>query len=63
MTIMEKDPVCGMEVDPKTASAKSDYQGRTYYFCSTEDKRTFDKEPQRYAQSSKERGGSHMRNW
>ena len=30
---MERDPVCDMEVDPKTAP-KSEYQGRTYYFCS-----------------------------
>ena len=26
-----KDPVCGMEVDPKTAPAKSEYMGKTYY--------------------------------
>ncbi len=45
---MEKDPVCGMEVEPKTAIAKSTYQGKTYYFCSMEDKQAFDKEPQRY---------------
>ncbi len=29
-----KDPVCGMEVDPKTAPAKSEYMGKAYYFCS-----------------------------
>jgi Cu+-exporting ATPase len=49
-----------MEVNPKTASAKSDYQGRTYYFCSVDDKSTFDKEPQRYAKPSMEQGRSHM---
>jgi YHS domain-containing protein len=48
---MEKDPVCGMEVDPKTAASKSNYQGKTYYFCSLEDKKAFDKEPQRYVKS------------
>ena len=27
------DPVCGMDVDPATAAATSEYQGKTYYFC------------------------------
>ncbi len=30
---MVKDPVCGMEIDPKEAAGKSEYQGQTYYFC------------------------------
>ena len=51
---MEIDPVCGMEVNPKTAAGKSDYQGKTYYFCSLGCKRDFDKEPQKYVNS-----GSH----
>ncbi len=46
--MMEMDPVCGMQVDPMTATAKSNYQGKTYYFCSNEDKMEFEKEPQRY---------------
>lgn len=45
---MEKDPVCGMDVDPKTAAGKSNYQGKIYYFCSLGCKRDFDKEPQKY---------------
>ena len=45
---MVKDPVCGMDVDPKTAAGKSNFQGQTYYFCSTGCKRAFDKEPQKY---------------
>jgi Cu+-exporting ATPase len=31
---MERDPVCGMEVDPKTAKFKAEKGGKTYYFCS-----------------------------
>lgn len=31
---MAKDVVCGMDVDEKTAAAKSEYRGTTYYFCS-----------------------------
>ena len=44
----ERDPVCGMFVDPKT-SPKSEFEGRTYYFCSLEDKAKFDKDPGNYS--------------
>ncbi len=43
-----KDPVCGMEVDPKTAPAKSEYMGKTYYFCSPGCKKSFDADPAKY---------------
>ncbi len=49
---MEKDPVCGLDVDPKTAEASSQYQGKTYYFCSSGCKTSFDKEPQKYLTGS-----------
>ena len=45
---MAIDPVCGMEVDPKTAAGKSVYNGQTYYFCSLGCKKDFDKEPEKY---------------
>jgi YHS domain-containing protein len=45
---MEKDLVCGMDVDPKTAPAKTVYKGKTYYFCSSGCKADFDKEPDKY---------------
>jgi YHS domain-containing protein len=41
------DPVCGMEVDPKTAPSAA-YEGKTYYFCSAEDKAKFEKSPETY---------------
>lgn len=47
---MEKDPVCGMDVDPKTAQWKSDYQGHTYYFCAPGCKSEFDREPEKFVQ-------------
>ncbi len=47
-SLMAKDPVCGMDVDEKTAAGKSEYQGQTYYFCSVGCKKAFDKEPQKY---------------
>lgn len=42
------DPVCGMEVDTRSAAATSEYQGQTFYFCSPGCKRTFDRDPARY---------------
>jgi Cu+-exporting ATPase len=39
------DPVCQMEVPFQTAPARSDYDGLTYFFCSTQCKRTFDSDP------------------
>jgi len=46
---MTKDPVCGMQVDPTTAAGTSEYQGKTYVFCSAECKRKFDSNPQQHA--------------
>ena len=42
------DPVCGMEIDPATAAGKSVYAGKTYYFCSKDEKAQFDKDPEKY---------------
>jgi YHS domain-containing protein len=42
------DLVCGMEIDAATAAAKSVYKGKTYYFCSQEEKEQFDKNPEAY---------------
>jgi P-type Cu+ transporter len=30
----ERDPVCGMIVDPPNAAGKAEYAGKTYHFCS-----------------------------
>ncbi len=46
---MAKDPVCGMMVDEKKAKIKSEYMGKTYYFCNASCKATFDKNPTKYA--------------
>ena len=42
------DPVCGMDVEPKTAAGESLYEGKTYYFCSKGCKKSFDKDPHKY---------------
>lgn len=44
------DPVCGMEIDKNSASTYvSEYDGKTYYFCSKLCKATFEKEPREFA--------------
>lgn len=53
---MAKDLVCGMDVDEKTAPAKSEYKGQTYYFCAPGCKRAFDRDPERYLSGQ---SGSH----
>ncbi|MEM2151462.1 MAG: YHS domain-containing protein [Candidatus Bathyarchaeia archaeon] len=45
---MAKDPVCGMNVNEKIAKIKSEYMGKTYYFCSKPCKDIFDKNPTKY---------------
>ncbi len=52
---MEKDPVCGMDVDPKNAAGKSEYEGKTYYFCSLGCKKEFDQQPQKYLKEKKDK--------
>ena len=47
--MVAKDPVCNMTVEEKTAKWKSDYEGKTYYFCNRSCKETFDKNPKKYA--------------
>ena len=54
---MTKDPVCGMDVDEKTAAGKAEYKGQTYHFCSPGCKTVFDKNPEQYV--SKGQSQSH----
>ena len=54
---MAKDPVCGMDVDENTAAGKSEYNGKTYYFCSKGCKTSFDKDPERYVSQTSDHAG------
>jgi Cu+-exporting ATPase len=47
---MERDVVCGMNVDPAKAAATSEYNGKTYYFCAQSCKQKFDANPKQYAE-------------
>ena len=46
----EKDPICGMFVDPATADCFSVYEDVTYYFCCGGCKDRFEAEPSSYIQ-------------
>jgi YHS domain-containing protein len=46
---MAKDVVCGMEVDEQRAAGKSEYEGRSYYFCSPGCQQRFEADPARYS--------------
>jgi P-type Cu+ transporter len=46
--VMERDPVCGMQVDPASARAKSEYGGRTYFFCCAGCAKKFEATPEQY---------------
>ncbi len=48
-----RDPVCGMSVDPATATQRVESAGTIYYFCSAGCKETFDQDPGRYIGHSK----------
>ena len=45
---MDMDPVCGMMVGRDCVAEKSEYQGKTYYFCSPACKQRFDVNPLPY---------------
>jgi multidrug efflux pump subunit AcrA (membrane-fusion protein)/YHS domain-containing protein len=48
----EKDPVCGMDVDPKAPNAiQVQHEGKTYYFCSGQCKKAFEADASKYAHS------------
>ncbi|MBZ5498608.1 MAG: efflux RND transporter periplasmic adaptor subunit [Acidobacteriia bacterium] len=50
-----RDPVCGMDIDLSKAIAagrKTDFQGKTYYFCSDDCEQKFNKNPKQYAEKA-----------
>ena len=46
--LMEKDPVCGMDVDPHTAKHRAEFEGKTYYFCAAGCRQKFLSHPKQY---------------
>ncbi|MFO7860836.1 MAG: YHS domain-containing protein [Desulfosalsimonas sp.] len=45
---MTRDPVCGMEVDDRSAQHKFSYLGKTYHFCTRACQEAFSSNPDRY---------------
>lgn len=45
---MVRDPVCGMAVDPGIATERTEFGGKTYYFCSAGCRSDFENRPERY---------------
>ena len=56
---MARDPVCWMEVDPKTSAYRAEHEGHTYYFCSRGCLLDFQDEPQRYLDADYKPEGAH----
>ena len=52
---MAIDPVCMMEVGEKTAKFKSEYKGKTYYFCAPGCRKEFDDNPEKYIRKEEKR--------
>jgi YHS domain-containing protein len=46
------DPVCGMTVVESPTAIKTEYKGKTYYFCAPGCKAAFEKDPEKYLQSA-----------
>lgn len=55
---MVKDPVCGMMIEPETAAAREDHDGRTFYFCSVACHEAFLNDPHRYGHPAEGHEGS-----
>jgi Cu+-exporting ATPase len=48
VTDLAEDLICGMTVDEKICKLTSQYQGKTYFFCSPNCKETFENDPSKY---------------
>ena len=44
----QTDPVCSMQIEETDAAGQSEFEGTTYYFCSTTCKNKFDEQPEKY---------------
>lgn len=49
---MTTDPVCGKPVDQENSMNRVEYQGQTYFFCSTECEEVFETDPAPYAKAA-----------
>ena len=45
----QTDPVCGMQIEAEDAAGQVEYEGTTYYFCSSMCEQKFEADPAQYA--------------
>jgi P-type Cu+ transporter len=50
----ERDPVCGMSVDPLSAAANAEFEGKKYYFCCPSCAVKFQSDPERFLRPGSE---------
>ena len=66
LAVLVTDPVCGMRVDPGSAAAAVEHEGRTYFFCSDTCRARFIADPERFTtdeagSDARERHAGHQR--
>ena len=49
---LDRDPVCGMNVDPAKAASTAEYEGRLYHFCSRGCAEKFRRTPDKYLEAA-----------
>jgi Cu+-exporting ATPase len=56
---MERDPVCGMNVEPEKAAAKVEHGGKSYYFCGAGCAKKFEQAPEQFLSATASGHGGH----
>ena len=56
ITTVERDPVCGMSVNPATSKHVHEHQGRKFYFCCAHCVETFKSDPTQYLDKPRSSG-------
>jgi len=59
-TIMERDPVCGMEINERESVASERFRDKVYRFCSFTCRDAFHAEPDRYVKSGEDLYRNHL---
>ena len=49
---IQNDPVCGMQIEESEAVGQAEYEGTTYYFCSSACQSKFEANPAESANQS-----------
>ena len=45
---LQRDPVCGMQIEMQRAAGTAEKAGKTYYFCSPACKEKFEEHPKQF---------------